>query len=135
MEVGVANNPVIAIIDDDESVREAIMSLIKASGFAADTFPCAEDFLDSDRFQSTSCLIADVHMPGMSGLDLHDRLVAEGHRIPTILVTAYPNDALQGRAAKSGVICLLSKPFTEADLLSCMRRALEGNKAGGSSGN
>ncbi len=84
--------PVIAIVDDDTSVREGTMDLVKAMGFIAEAFSCAEEFLKSKRLHSTSCLIADVRMPGMTGLELHNRLVRSGNVIPTILITAFPND-------------------------------------------
>ena len=84
--------PVIAIVvvDDDELVREAIMSLMRAVGFATEAYPCAQDFLTSGRPQRTSCLIADMRMRGMSGLELHRRLVLSGNPIPTVLITAHP---------------------------------------------
>ena len=84
--------PVIAIVDDDQSVRAGTMDLIEAMGFTAETFQSAEDFLNSQELQRTSCLIADVQMPGMTGLELHDRLVKSGNAIPTILITAFPNE-------------------------------------------
>jgi len=117
--------PVIAIVDDDDSIREATMSLMRALGFSAEAYPCAEDFLKSGRLQRTSCLIADVRMPGMSGLELHRRLVALGKPIPTVLITAHPDDRVRARALKAGVICYLTKPFDEDDLIGCIDSALE----------
>jgi FixJ family two-component response regulator len=126
------NKPLIAIVDDDASVREAMMSLMRALGFLAEAFPCAEDFLDSGRVQRTTCLIADVRMPGMSGLDLYRRLVASGRPIPTVLITAHSDDEVRARALKVGILCYLTKPFREEDLLGCIRSALDHGKTEGS---
>jgi FixJ family two-component response regulator len=125
------NKPVITIVDDDESVREATMSLMRALGFLAEAFPCAEDFLKSDGLQRTSCLIADVRMPGMSGLELYRRLVASGKPIPTVLITAHSDDGVRARALQAGIICYLTKPFREDDLLGCIRSALDRGKKKG----
>lgn len=118
------NTPVIAIVDDDRSVREALTSLVRSMGYAAVAFECAEDFLKSKPRHSVSCVIADVQMPGMSGLELYDRLSASGKPIPTVLITAYPDDGARERAFAAGVIGYLSKPFDEEDLLGCVRSAL-----------
>ena len=115
----------ISIVDDDSSVREGTVDLVRAIGFAAQGFECAEHFLNSDRIDFTSCLIADVRMPGITGLELHDRLVAGGKTIPTILLTAYPNGQDRKRALQAGVICYLAKPYNQDDLLACIRSALE----------
>ena len=114
----------ISIVDDDESVREATKGLMKSLGLSAQTFACAEDFLSSNRLQLTACLIADVQMPGISGLDLHRQLLAAGKPIPTILITAYPDENLRTRALSAGVIAYLIKPFNEDDLLECLRTVL-----------
>ena len=116
--------PLISIVDDDESVREAAKGLMKSLGYTAETFPSAEDFLRSQQVPRTACLIADVNMPGMSGLDLHRHLSTSGKRIPTILITAYPDNSVRERALNAGVICYLSKPFDEGDLLSCIHSVL-----------
>ena len=123
--------PVISIIDDDESVREGTMDLFESMGFITVGFPCAVDFLSSDHVHDTSCLIADVQMPGMTGFELHNRLVGSGNIIPTILITAYPDDGDRGRALQAGVICYLVKPFNYTDLLACIRLALERRDATG----
>ena len=125
------NNPLIAIVDDDQSVREATMSLMRALGFHAEAFPCAEDFLKSDGVQRTACLIADVRMPGMSGLELHRHLVASGKPIPTVLITAHSDDGVRARARNVGILCYLTKPFREDDLLGCIRSALDHGKTEG----
>jgi FixJ family two-component response regulator len=126
------NKPLIAIVDDDASVREAIMSLMRALGFIAETFSSAEDFLDSDSLPRTSCLIADFRMPGMSGLELYRRLVASGQPIPTVLITAHSDEGVRTRALKAGIRCYLTKPFDDDDLLGCIRSALDQSKTEGS---
>ena len=122
---------VIAIVDDDESVREALTSLIRSLGYAAVAFGCAEDLLKSRRRRSVSCVVADVQMPGMTGFELHNRLVASGKPIPTILITAFPEERARERALESGVICYLAKPFSEDDLLACIRSTLAPSAAAG----
>ena len=114
----------ITIVDDDEDVREAIRELMRAMGFAAEAFSSAEGFLHSGHVSRTACLIADVNMPGMSGLDLYYRLTELGNVIPTILITAYPTDAVRSTALAAGVIKYLTKPFAEADLVDGVRIAL-----------
>ena len=121
---------VISIVDDDASVREGTMDLLSSMGFAAEAFESASDFLNSNRLYNTSCLIADVQMPGMTGIELHNHLVGSGNLIPTILITAFPNYRDRTRALKNGVRCYLTKPFNENELLDCIRGAL---KTGGSS--
>jgi FixJ family two-component response regulator len=117
--------PLISIVDDDPAVREGTMDLLNSMGFTAETFQLADEFLKSDRLRSTSCLIADVQMPGMTGLELHSRLIASGTIIPTILITAFPRDDDRRRAMQAGVICYLTKPYNDKDLVSCIRSALE----------
>jgi FixJ family two-component response regulator len=116
--------PLISVVEDDEAVREATTGLMQSLGYTAAAFPSAEDFLQSREMTRTSCLIADVNMPGMSGLDLHRRLSASGKPFPTILITAYPDERVRQRALNAGVICYLSKPFEEGDLLSCLHTVL-----------
>jgi FixJ family two-component response regulator len=118
------NNP-ISIVDDDESVREAMAGLMKSHGYLVETFASGESFLSSDHRSRTDCLIADVQMPGMTGLELHNQLVAAGEPIPTILITAHPDDRTRARAMKAGVLGYLAKPFSEDDLLGCIRAAVE----------
>jgi FixJ family two-component response regulator len=98
-------------------------------GFAAKAFPDASDFLKSDDLHNTSCLIADMRMPGMTGLELHRRLVESGNEIPTILITAFPDDRDRARARQSGVRCYLSKPYEDKDLLKCVLSALASAEA------
>ena len=117
--------PQISVVDDDESVREAIRGLMRSLGYTAQAFRSAEEFLTSRQVPHTSCLIADVQMPGMTGLELHRHLVALGKTIPTILITAYPDDIVRERALGDGVVGYLSKPFDENDLLACIRSSLD----------
>ena len=115
----------ISIIDDDEGMREAIGGLMRSLGFAVATFPSAADFLACANFPETSCLIADVQMSGMTGIELYRQLRGSGFSIPTILITAYPNDSVRARVLADGVICYLSKPFDEGALVRCISAALK----------
>jgi FixJ family two-component response regulator len=121
---------VISIVDDDQSVREGTADLIKSMGFETKAFPHADGFLRSKSMRRTACLIADVRMPGMTGIELHDRLVGSGNLIPTILITAFPNDRDRAQAMRSGVTCYLSKPFSEDELLACFHAALKRDEPG-----
>jgi FixJ family two-component response regulator len=120
-----AKNIPISIVDDDESVREAMAGLMKSHGYLVETFDSGASFLSSDYRSRTDCLIADVQMPGMTGLELHSELVASGDPIPTILITAHPDDRTRARALKAGVLGYLTKPFSEDDLLRHIRTAIE----------
>jgi FixJ family two-component response regulator len=115
----------IAVIDDDDSIREAVAGLVKSLGYRAVAFGRAEDFLQFDQRSAIACLIADVQMPGMTGPDLHNQLVASGEPIPTILITAYPDHVVRTRALQNGVKCYLTKPFREEDLIQCIQSALD----------
>jgi FixJ family two-component response regulator len=117
-------NRVISIVDDDPSVREGTMDLLNSMGFVAVAFERADEFLEFERLFSSSCLIADVQLPGMTGLELHERLVGSGRTIPIILITAFPDDKDRARALRAGAICYLTKPFSEKELLACIRSAL-----------
>jgi FixJ family two-component response regulator len=114
----------IAIVDDDESVREAIGALIRSLGYRAIAFAGAEELLASGGRCEISCVIADMQMPGLSGLSLHRQLAACAKRIPTILITAYPDERMRRHAQEAGVTCFLTKPFAEEDFLACLRVAL-----------
>ena len=116
--------PVIAIVDDDEAVRDAVASLIRSLGYEALRFSSGQELLDSPRRRDISCLISDVQMLGMTGVELYERLAASETPIPTILITAYPKDEVRDRALNAGVLCYLKKPFTEADLLACIQASL-----------
>lgn len=120
---GMSANLLIAVVDDDDSAREAAVSLVRALGFAASGFRSAAEFLGSGEMARTACLITDVRMPGMGGLDLHRHLVASGLLIPTVLVTAFPDETTRARALKAGVGSYLAKPFEPDELLGCIRSA------------
>ena len=120
----VAEVPVISIIDDDASVRTATARLLRWMGFSVHAFASAKEFLSSPRLSETSCVIADVEMPGMNGMELQDYLIAHGHSTPVIFITAFPQDRARERAMKAGAVCFLSKPFDEPQLLECVERAL-----------
>ena len=123
--------PLISIIDDDESMREAIKGLTRSLGYRVEALASAQEFLGSSHVRRTACLIADMQMPGMTGLELHRHLSASGKPIPTVLITAYTDDGVRERALAAGVIGYLSKPFEEDDLLACIRLALTHARSGG----
>ena len=116
--------PIISVIDDDASVRTATARLLGSLGFSAQAFASAQEFLLSPRLRETSCLIADVEMPGMSGVELQEYLIAHGHKTPMIFITAFPEDRIRERVMRAGAIDFLSKPFDEPRLLECVKRAL-----------
>jgi FixJ family two-component response regulator len=119
--------PAISIVDDDESNRIGTASLVRSLGFVAHAFPSARSFLHSPQLTKTSCLISDVQMPKMSGIQLQDVLHARGHNIPIILITAYPDDRLRAQAFARGAVCLLTKPFDGKTLSRCLEAALKSN--------
>jgi FixJ family two-component response regulator len=121
--------PLISIVDDDESVREGTMDLVRSMGFVAKAFPHPEDFLKSGCVSKTACLIADMRMPGMNGLELHNHLVTTKNRVPTILITAFPDDRDRSRALLAGVTCYLAKPYDDEELLVCVRSAVDSRDA------
>jgi FixJ family two-component response regulator len=114
----------VTVVEDDQFFRESMRRLMRSLGYNVATFSLAADFLASPLLSETACLIADVNMPKMSGLELYEHLVEAGYEIPTILITAYPDDTYQARALKNGVICYLHKPFDEKHLIRCLRGAL-----------
>jgi FixJ family two-component response regulator len=119
-----AARPLVAVVDDDPSIRNATRDLLRAAGFSTATFEDAESFLGSASRASTACLVADMRMPGMTGLELYQALVASGDGIPTVIITAHPEELAQSRAREAGITCYLSKPFAPDDLLECVREAL-----------
>ena len=123
--------PLISIVDDDESMREAIKGLMRSLGYRVEAVASAQEFLSSRNGRRASCVIADMQMPGMTGLELHRHLLASGNPIPTILITAYPDNGVRERALAAGVIGYLSKPFEQDDLLACIRSALTRAHSGG----
>jgi FixJ family two-component response regulator len=118
--------PTISIVDDDESVREALKSLLESVGYSTKVFASAEEFLRSNNHQETQCLILDIRMPGMSGLELQRRLVAAGFRIPIIFITAHADEEGRAPALREGAVAFLRKPFSEEALLSAVQSALRG---------
>jgi len=120
----------IAIVDDDQSVREAATNLFRSMGFPVVAFASAEEFLDSDAVERTSCLVLDVQMPGMGGLRLQSHLASAGRHIPIVFVTGYPDEGVRTKALASGAVCFLTKPFAEGDLLNGLRSALTSTSEG-----
>ena len=118
----------ISIIDDDQVVREATGDLVQSLGYEVATFESAERFLESGRLAETLCLITDLQMPGLSGLDLQSRLIAEGQRIPVIFITAFPEERFRRRAMNAGAVGFLSKPFDEESLIRYLETALTRNE-------
>ena len=114
----------VSVIEDDRFFRESMRRLMRSLGYTAEAFASAADFLASPHLGETACLISDVHMPTMTGIELYRRLIDTGRAIPTILVTAYPNDADRLRALNDGVVCYLRKPVDEQHLKRCLRAAL-----------
>src|SRR5262245_21987034 len=114
----------VSVVEDDRFFRDSMGRLMRSMGYAVEAFPSAADFLASPRLAETACLIADVHMPAMTGIELYRHLIDAGHAIPTIIVTPYPNDADRARALGDGVFCYLRKPVDEQRLTQCLRAAL-----------
>jgi FixJ family two-component response regulator len=119
------NPPTISIIDDDESMRCAMKSLVASLGLDAYTFASAEEFLQSPHLDDTSCLITDLQMPGMNGVELQKLLLAQGRRIPIILVTAFPEERMRTRAIEAGALGFLSKPFETQTLIDLIDKVIE----------
>jgi FixJ family two-component response regulator len=127
--------PLITIVDDDKAVRDALQRMLITHGFATAVFASAEQFLSRTKANNASCLILDVRMPGMTGLALHDYLIAAGCQIPTILITAAPTNGERRRAIANGISSYLAKPLSEQVLLDSIRQALEdGGGAEGGAG-
>ena len=121
---------VISVIDDDASVRAAIDNLLSSHGYLVHIFASAEEFLRSARLNDSACVVADVQMPGMSGLDLLIQLRAEGYATPFIFITAFPEESVRARALNAGAICFLAKPFAGPALISCVETALNRHRGG-----
>jgi FixJ family two-component response regulator len=116
--------PVIAIVDDDESFRRATASFIRSLGYSVFQFASAQTFLKSDYLDNTDCVISDVQMPGMNGIELQNELIAQGRRLPVIFVTAFPEMNARSRALAAGAIGFLAKPFSDVELIACVNTAL-----------
>lgn len=121
------NTTLVTVVDDDESIRESLPDLIRVFGFSANAFSSAEEFLESNSLNQTSCLILDISMPGMSGPDLQKELKLRRHEIPIVFITANVEEANRLRLIKLGAIDCLFKPFSEADLLKAVNAALKAN--------
>ncbi len=119
------SGPIVAIVDDDEAVGNAIKVLMRSIGLVAQAFSSGEQFLRSPELSRTGCLVVDFDMPRMNGLDLHSNLSRLGKEIPTVMITAYPSDDIRARVLRAGIICYLTKPFDESDLLNCIQAALD----------
>lgn len=122
--------PVVAIIDDDASVRATTDSLVRSLGCVVYTFASAEEFLRSNRLDDFSCVIADVQMPGLSGVELQASLITQGYRVPFIFFTAFPDERVRAQALKAGAICYLTKPFHGDSLVQGLQVALNKHDGG-----
>jgi FixJ family two-component response regulator len=120
----------VAVIDDDASVRTATDNLLCSHGYLVDTFASAEEFLQSARLSDSACIIADVQMSAMSGLDLLIHMRAHGYAAPFIFITAFPEESVRARALQAGAICFLAKPFAGPALISCLEAALNRHRGG-----
>ena len=116
--------PVVAIVDDDDSFCRATTSFIRSLGYAVLSFASAEALLNSDRLHETDCVVSDVQMPGMNGIELQSKLIVQGYRLPIIFVTAFSEMRARGQALSAGAIGFLAKPFSDEELISCLNRAL-----------
>ncbi len=123
----------ISIVDDDGAVREATKGLVRSLGYAAATFASAEEYLESDRVNDTSCLIADVQMPGMSGVELQQRLIADGHSTKVIFITGFPQEKVRAQVLEAGALGYLQKPFDENCLIKCLDKAFKDRSLGSAS--
>jgi FixJ family two-component response regulator len=129
-KIVVSKPPLIAIIDDDESVRVTTDSLVRSLGYVVRTFASAEEFLRSECVDDFVCVVTDVQMPGMSGVQLQDHLRAQGSRVPFIFFTAFPDEKTRAQALAAGAICYLTKPFDGAGLIRCFDAALKTHEGG-----
>ena len=125
---------VISVIDDDASVRTATDNLLSSHGYIVYTFASAEEFLQSARLGDTSCVVSDVQMPGMSGLDLLSHVRVQGYNVPFIIITAFPKERIGSHALAAGAVCSLAKPFSASSLIKCVETALRPAESGGQDG-
>lgn len=116
--------PLISIIDDDASIRAAVGNLLQSLGYVVDTFESAEEFLRSDHMDTTACVVADVNMPAMSGVELLIHLRSRDQRVPFIFITAFPDERIRARAFSAGALGFLTKPFDRGHLIACLEQAL-----------
>jgi FixJ family two-component response regulator len=122
--------PAIVVIDDDASVRRALQRLLRAAGFAVQTFATAHEFLDADQWAQTACLVLDVHLPGMSGFELQEYLAVSGALIPIVFITAHDDATTREPSSRAGVVAYLRKPFDQGMLIEAIARALRGDESG-----
>ena len=118
------DQPIVSIVDDDKSVRDAMRTLVQSFGLEANTFACAEAFLESGGIEETCCLITDWQMPGMSGVELQEALRARRYSTPIIFITAFPDERIRTRVLGGGAVGFLAKPFTEESLIGYLEQAL-----------
>ena len=114
----------ISIVEDDQPMRDSIGRLLRSYGYTVQAFSSAAEFLAFPSLEETACLVTDIHMPAMAGMELYCRLVETGRKLPTILITAYPDEAVRLRALANGVVCYLEKPFDDNSLIGCILLAL-----------
>jgi FixJ family two-component response regulator len=119
----------VSIVDDDESFGDSMRRLLRSLDYSVAVFSSGAQFLASPHLPATACLVADIHMPEMTGVELYEHLIERGHAIPTILVTAYPDDHVKERMLQRGVECYLRKPLEEAALIDCLRSAVARGRA------
>ena len=119
---------IVSIVDDDESVRDSVSALVRSLGYTPYAYSSAEDFLNSAAEESTDCLVADIQMPGMNGIELQQALVTKGSKLPIIFTTAFPEDHVKQKVLAAGALCLLSKPCDGDVLVSCIESALTSRK-------
>lgn len=129
-----SNAPLVAVVDDDASIRDATQNLLEAAGFATAAFGSGETLLRSKRRKDVACLVTDMRMPGMTGLELCQALAASGKSVPTVLITAYPDEVVRARARQAGVRCYLPKPFSPEELCECVRAALASREGAAAEG-
>ena len=127
-EVALSTPSVIAVIDDDASVRAATNNLLRSRGYIVHAFASADEFLHSPHVNEASCVIADVQMSGMNGVDLLTDMRRRGYNAPFIFITAFPDEGVRAKALKAGALCFLAKPFTAPSLISCLDTALQGER-------
>jgi FixJ family two-component response regulator len=127
LQRGAVDRPLVAVVDDDESVRESLPDLLREFGFSARAFSSAEEFLRSDAARRSSCLVLDIAMPGMNGLDLQRELARRGLAIPIVFITAQKDEVVRARALAQGAAGFLHKPFSDSALLEALRSAMPGD--------
>ena len=115
---------IVSIVDDDESIRDSVSALVRSLGYTPYAYPSAEDFLNSGAAESADCLVADIQMPGMTGIELQQALVTKGSRLPIIFITAVPDDHVTQKVLAAGAVCLLKKPCDGDVLVNCIESVL-----------